>query len=71
MAKRIVKIGGMSCDHCKKSVTEALEALNGVSDVSVDLAAGTASIDLDEAQCGEDGIRAAIEDIGFDYLGIR
>ncbi len=67
MAKRIVKIGGMSCDHCKKSVTE----VNGVSDVSVDLAAGTASIDLDEAQCGEDGIRAAIEDIGFDYLGIR
>ena len=69
MAKRVIKIGGMSCEHCKKSVTEALEALDGVSEVSVDLAAGTARIELDESAYGEDGVRAAIEDIGFDYLG--
>ena len=69
MANRVIKIGGMSCDHCKKSVTEALEALIGVSNVSVDLAAGTAAIDWDESACGEEDIRSAIEDIGFDYLG--
>ncbi len=69
MAKRVIKIGGMSCDHCKKSVTEALEALSGVSNVSVDLTGGTATIDWDESACGEEEIRSAIEDIGFDYLG--
>ena len=69
MAKRVIKVGGMSCEHCTKSVAEALEALCGVSNVNVDLSAGTAAIDLDESECGEDGVRAAIEDIGFDYLG--
>ncbi len=69
MAKRVIKIGGMSCDHCKKSVTEALEALDGVSSVNIDLAAGTAAIDLDESACTDEDIRSAIEDIGFDYLG--
>ncbi len=69
MAKRVIKIGGMSCEHCKKSVTEALEALSGVSDVSVDLAYGTAAVDWDETTANEEIVRSAIEDIGFDYIG--
>ena len=30
-------VKGMSCNHCKQAVTQALEALPGVSDVNVDL----------------------------------
>ena len=30
-------VKGMSCNHCKQAVTKALEAIPGVSDVSVDL----------------------------------
>ena len=30
-------VKGMSCNHCKQDVTQALEALPGVSDVNVDL----------------------------------
>ncbi len=68
MSKHTIKIGGMSCEHCQKAVTEALEALKGVSDVSVDLALGSARFESDGA-LGEDALRSAIEDIGFDYLG--
>ena len=39
----IVKIKGMSCQHCVGAVTKALSALPGISNVQVDLAKGEAS----------------------------
>ena len=37
-----VKIKGMSCQHCVASVTEALKAIPGISEVQVDLQKGEA-----------------------------
>lgn len=35
--KQELKVKGMTCDHCKNAVSEELSALDGVSDVSVQL----------------------------------
>ncbi|WP_278610348.1 heavy-metal-associated domain-containing protein [Paenarthrobacter ureafaciens] len=35
-----VNVSGMTCGHCVSSVSEELEALNGVEEVSVDLNPG-------------------------------
>ena len=35
-----LNISGMTCGHCVASVTEELEAIDGVDNVSVDLNAG-------------------------------
>ena len=40
-----VKIKGMSCQHCVMAVTRALEAIDGIKNVSVDLQTGTATYD--------------------------
>ena len=32
-----LKIGGMTCGHCKSAVEEALKDVNGVTEVVVDL----------------------------------
>ena len=40
-----LEISGMNCQHCVAAVTRALEAVPGVSAVSVDLAAGRAQVD--------------------------
>jgi Cu2+-exporting ATPase len=65
--KRTFEVQGMMCDHCKAHVTEALEGLDGVSSVSVDLKGGTATIecdpDLDVA-----AIRAAVADAGYECI---
>lgn len=37
-----IKIKGMSCEHCRRAVARALESVDGVSEVAVDLAAGEA-----------------------------
>ncbi|WP_104103055.1 heavy-metal-associated domain-containing protein [Arthrobacter sp. 08Y14] len=38
-----LNISGMTCGHCVASVTEELEAIDGVHNVSVDLNAGGVS----------------------------
>jgi copper chaperone len=37
-----IHIRGMSCQHCVMAVTKALEAVDGVTDVRVDLQKGEA-----------------------------
>ncbi|MDD3486235.1 MAG: heavy metal translocating P-type ATPase, partial [Atopobiaceae bacterium] len=65
--KRTFEVQGMMCDHCKAHVTEALEGLEGVSSVSVDLEGGTATIECDP---GLDvaAIRAAVADAGYECV---
>jgi copper chaperone len=38
-----IKIKGMSCQHCIMAVTKALNAVDGIKDVSVDLKSGVAT----------------------------
>ena len=58
-----VKIHGMSCQHCVASVTKAIEALSGVTQVSVDLAKGEATYDGDAS---EQDVKDAIVKVGFE-----
>jgi len=37
MAKLVVDVSGMTCNHCVQSVTSAVEALDNVQSVDVDL----------------------------------
>jgi len=37
MAKLVVDVSGMTCNHCVRSVTSAVEALDNVQSVDVDL----------------------------------
>jgi copper chaperone len=61
-----VNIEGMSCEHCVKAVTDAVIALPSVSDVDVDLDAGTASLIFDPSAVSYGAIKEAIEDQGYD-----
>lgn len=66
--KKTIKIEGMSCGHCVKSVEEALNSIEGVSSVDVSLEEKRAVI---EAEGVEDNtLKTAIDDIGFDVVGI-
>lgn len=45
---KTLKIKGMSCNHCVMAVTKALNAVNGVQNVKVDLDKGEATFDETE-----------------------
>lgn len=59
----VVKIKGMSCQHCVGSVKEAMEKIEGVENVSVNLESGEARFDGDVDYVK---IEAAISGIGFE-----
>ena len=58
-----IKIKGMSCEHCVNSTKTALEAIEGISNVQVDLDREEATYDgdIDAAV-----IKKAITSIGFE-----
>jgi len=59
-----VKIKGMSCQHCVGSVKKALEALDGISEVTVNLEAGEATFTNNGVS--RDVVKKAISKIGFE-----
>lgn len=68
MEKVILKVEGMSCEHCVKAVKSAVGALPGVDGVSVDLKAKTVTVEYDPAQCKPESIKTEIEDQGYDVI---
>ena len=62
----VVKVKGMSCQHCAKSVTQTLEGL-GAKDVNVDLLTGDVTY-AESAPIAAADIKAAITKIGFEVV---
>jgi len=60
----ILKVKGMSCQHCVMSVTKALSQLDGVKNVQVDLSRGEVRFDNTKA-VASDRIEKAITDAGY------
>lgn len=56
------KVSGMSCGHCVRAITQAIQALEQTARVEVDLAGGLVRVEgnLDAAQ-----IQAAIREEGY------
>lgn len=61
-----IKVSGMSCGGCVKSVSGALTALPGVAKAEVSLELAQAIVDFDPAQVTRASLVKAIEDAGFD-----
>jgi copper chaperone len=57
-------IQGMTCAHCARSVSEELSGLDGVTSVTVDVDAGTATV-VSTAALAEDDVRAAVDEAGY------
>lgn len=66
MAKKVIRIGGMSCAACVRRVEEGLSALPGMNRASVNFATSKATVEFDPSILGEDGIRKKIEEIGYE-----
>ena len=62
------QVTGLTCGHCAKSVTQALQALPQVDDVQVDLAAGGVSTVTVTGVVPPEMVRRAIEATGYTVL---
>jgi copper chaperone len=69
MQSTVLRVEGMSCEHCVKAVTKAAGALPGVANVTVDLKGKLVVVEHDAAKSPVDAIKAAVEDQGYDVVG--
>ena len=60
-----LKIEGMDCQGCVKSVTRMLTGLPGVAQVDVSLEKGNATVRYDPAQAAVPEMKRAVERAGF------
>lgn len=66
--KKILTVEGMMCHHCQAHVQKALEAVEGVSAVEVNLEAKTATVTL-AADVSDAVLTAAVTDAGYEVTG--
>ncbi|HEU4352252.1 MAG TPA: cation transporter [Burkholderiales bacterium] len=60
-----LKVEGMDCEGCVKSVTRMLSAVSGVSAVEVSLAEARARVTYDPAKAGLADFKRAVERAGY------
>ena len=68
MAKTRLKINGMSCQHCVKTVTDVLTELEGVQRAKVNLRKGEAIVHFDASCTTTDNLKEAITEAGFEAI---
>lgn len=64
----IIKIDGMSCNHCTASVKNALCGICGVKNAEVSLEDRCAKVVFDEKMVSAKELKTVIEEQGFDVV---
>jgi copper chaperone CopZ len=57
-------VTGMTCGHCVASVTEEVQEIPGVQDVSVVLETGAVTV-TSEQELDDAAVKAAVEEAGY------
>jgi copper chaperone len=66
METTTIRVDGMSCGGCVKSVTGVLTALDGVAKAEVSLEQKQAVVEFDATKVTRDQLKAVVEDAGFE-----
>ncbi len=68
--KKVLKVEGMSCGHCKAAVEKALKSIDGVENAVVDLANKSADVTLTK-EVSSDVLSKAVTDAGYDVKEVK
>jgi len=60
-----LKVEGMSCDHCKKTITQAIHTVDAEAGVQVDIAQGIVNI---QSRAAVEAIKSAITESGYEVM---
>lgn len=62
-----LKVSGMHCDGCERSIATSLKRIDGVADVSADYESGLVKVRLDR-DVDAATLEGAVEDAGYDVI---
>jgi len=69
--KAVLKIGGMTCASCVKTIENSLLKLDGIVEVNVDLAGEKAHVIYNPNIVSQDDTKRTIEETGYHFLGVE
>ena len=66
MMRKVLKVEGMTCQHCVQTVSETVGKMTGVQKVDVNLDQKKVTIEFDESQTKLDEVSTQIVEAGFE-----
>ncbi|MGM8215515.1 copper chaperone CopZ [Bacillaceae bacterium W0354] len=68
MKEVVLKVEGMSCGHCVSSVKGALDIVDGINDVEVNLEEGLVTVKYDESLVTVEQMKSLIDEQGYNVV---
>ena len=68
MTKELLKVEGMTCQHCVQTITDALGKIDGINKVAVDLDKKEVQVDYNEQRTSLQQISDKIVEVGFELV---
>ena len=62
---KIINVDGITCEHCVDTIKEAVEILDGVLRVDVNIAQKQVVVEFDEKMEKQEDLIDKIEEVGF------
>lgn len=66
MSTQTYTVEGMTCGHCAQAVTREVSAVDGITDVAVDVSQGTVTV---AGAASDEAIAAAVAEAGYVFAG--
>ncbi len=66
MTQKVLKVEGMTCQHCVQTITQAIGKLEGTNKVEVNLDKKEVKVDFDEGEISLEAITSQIIEAGFE-----
>jgi copper chaperone len=71
MAKTILHVPDISCEHCERTVKEALRPIAGVQAVAVDIPSKRVTVDYDAAKVTVDRMKEALQEEDYPVAAVE
>jgi copper chaperone len=71
MAKVVLTVPDISCEHCERTVTQALTALDGIRTVNVSIPAKQVRVEYDDGVASLDRMQAALQEEDYPVESVQ
>ncbi len=70
MAKAVLNVPDISCEHCQRTITNALTPVEGVRSVTVDIPSKQVAVDYDEATVDVERMKEILEEEDYPVASV-
>jgi copper chaperone len=71
MARATLNVPDISCEHCQKTITEALTPVEGVRTVKVDIPAKQVLVEYDESAVGVERMKEILQEEEYPVASVE